>query len=203
MPVKPDGTTWDTGHRLSDADMVAGYRPVLTVAGRYHRPAINASAAFAFDVSDFRLWLVHLPPGTIRKVCLSVSTAGDASSRLRPVIYRPDGTNGTPGTLVVDGGQLDTSTTGIKEHVVPNVVWRGGPVWVGAHLDAGTAPSIAYCTQTPEPQLVSAANLLDPFTSTRIAWAVGTFPQGPAPAQFTAGGYAEASPPIVAVECYP
>ncbi len=167
----------------------------------YFRSSVGSRAAYAFPFNDFRLWLVTLPPGFIRSVAFEVANAGDAASRVRPLFFLPDAANFAPFTLLIDGGQVNTSTAGVKTATVPTTAWAGGPVWVGVHHDAGTAPGLYYVLSSAAPQGVPAVNITV-TTVAGVGYNVGTFPQGVPPATFPTGGGPEANPPIVGVECY-
>lgn len=76
------------------------------------------------------------PPQTFTKIV--VASLGVASSHVRVGIYADDGTS-KPGNLIVDAGQLDTSTSGEKTATINVTV--SGLIWV-----AGVAQDAAAST---------------------------------------------------------
>lgn len=174
---------------------------LLKQAGNYHRPAITTTLNAQLDVAEFRLWPVELPDGIIRRVCFNVFTAGDAASRVRPLIYLPDAADYGPGTLLVDGGLVDTSTVAILVPSVPNTAFAGGIVWVGIHQEAGVSASVTIATTYPSPMVVTSSNIVS--TVGRFCVRSTTFPTGAPPSPFPAGYSAGIqAPPVVGIECY-
>lgn len=62
-------------------------------------------------------------------------TTGAASAKARMSLYTCN-VDLTPGTLIVDGGEVDCSTTGVKEDTV-NVVVPTGPALIGWNCNSG------------------------------------------------------------------
>jgi hypothetical protein len=68
---------------------------------------------------------------TIKAFGVNVVTAGAATSLYRMGIYNDDG-SGYPGTLVVDSGQVDCTTTGAKSITLgTSLVLPAGLYWIG------------------------------------------------------------------------
>ena len=75
---------------------------------------------------------------TFTRIGIQVSTAGAAGANIRLGIYN-NSTNHQPGTLVLDAGEIDASTTGTKEITISQSL-RPGLYWLAAANEL--APSV-------------------------------------------------------------
>ena len=79
--------------------------------------------------------------GTIDRLAFRVTTGGTAGSVARVGIYTNTGDNNPqPNALVVDGGEFDTTTTGVKSATISNVL-APGLYWFVFHAGVA-APTI-------------------------------------------------------------
>ena len=118
---------------------------VFPVAGQYATPSRSALAEMAPTGIGFG-WFTWLPiggPGTIDMVGIEV-TAGVASSIYRVGLYAA-GANGKPGALLVDGGTVDCSGTGLVAATVSQPVSAPG-VWLCAFHQGAGSPTIRINT---------------------------------------------------------
>jgi hypothetical protein len=80
-------------------------------------------------------------PWTVTEICLEITTAA-ASSAVKYVIYSA-AANGQPGSLLLETGSLDATTTGNKIATGLNLSLSGGAVyWIGVRVS--TASSLGY-----------------------------------------------------------
>lgn len=66
----------------------------------------------------------------IKAIGTQIRTAGSTGAVVRLSLYAPNGAGGGPGTLIVDAGTIDATTTGWKEAAFSAVTAPAGPVWV-------------------------------------------------------------------------
>lgn len=122
---------------LGNVDNVRGIVPIPFVAGHYLQSMLG-NAVLTSSQNALVLAPMFLESDvTIDRIAVEVTTAA-ASSFVRPAIYGSDA-NGRPGALLVDGGQLDASTPGIKEAAV-NVTIPRGISWWGS-INQGGVPT--------------------------------------------------------------
>jgi hypothetical protein len=86
---------------------------------------------------------------TITKIGLEITVAGEAGSKVRECLYGDDGT-AHPGSLVVDGGQVDGTVVTANAEVTVSAVVGPGIYWVCAAVQnvVTTQPTIRI-TATP------------------------------------------------------
>lgn len=110
------------------------------VAGQYFLPlspsSTTTSNAIGNSVMRVAPWLVTKTV-TVDRLSVDVSAAGEAGSKVRPVIYADNG-NSFPGTLVVDGGQLAGDAIGTPEATIAATTLLPGLYWLGAAVQAAT-----------------------------------------------------------------
>lgn len=122
----------------------AGPTNELVTNAYYHSlvglPSATASSASA--VSDRIIAIPFYFPGsaTVNRIGLTITTA-QASSNVRLIIYADN--NGLPGDVILDCGEIDSSSTGDKEITISQAL--DGRFWVAAHIENGL---IGYNTLT-------------------------------------------------------
>jgi len=160
----------------------------------FYYPAIEARVSSPTDTGSFPAGRLACIPFWVRKrsrwnrVGAMVYTAA-AGAFVRPGIYADNG-NGMPGALIVDGGQVDASTTGSKEAVIDQ--WLDpGLYWI-AIATQGAALQY-YCAYDAYIQTRQTGVITwnDPGTAT-FAYAAGVYhtPEGVTgalPSTFTPG----------------
>lgn len=108
------------------------------VTGQYLQNVFGGGTA-VLTQSELRLAPVLLEQDIpIDRICVEVTSLA-ASSFVRPVIYRSN-TSGRPGALLVDGGQIDSSSNGKKEATVAATI-PSGLTWWGCVAQGG-APTV-------------------------------------------------------------
>jgi hypothetical protein len=86
--------------------------------------------------------IISLHGGTIDRIAFEVTTGGTAGSKARVGIYAATSqTNIYPNALIVDGGEFDTTTTGIKSATISTVLTPNVRYWA-AYLCGTAAPTI-------------------------------------------------------------
>lgn len=85
---------------------------------------------------------------------IGLAGLGIASSKIRVGVYADSG--GRPGALIVDGGQLDTSTSGIVSASV--ALQLSGRVWLAAVTQSTAGNTQRYATTTVQNPLLGAAS---------------------------------------------
>lgn len=153
--------------------------PLPRIPGQYVMNALsNATAAPA--QSEVRVaWVFLDDPLTIDRIAVEV-TASAVSSFVRPVIYASD-SSGRPSTVLVDGGQIDASTNGIKEATVSAVIPRG-ITWWGSISQGGT-PTVRVANVAPGPLA------MDLNVGFNLVWPRQTGATGAPPAFGAQSGY--------------
>lgn len=101
----------------------AGIRPL---ANAYASIAAAAVSAISLGAGECRTAPLLLFSGTLDRIGVAVTTAAGAGGGgvVRLGIYSDDGT-GRPGTLILDAGTVDATTTGVKEITISQAVTRG------------------------------------------------------------------------------
>lgn len=153
--------------------------PLPRIPGQYVLNALS-NATIAPAQSEVRVsWIFLDDPLTIDRIAVEVSV-GAASSFIRPVIYSSD-SNGRPSTVLVDGGQIDASTNGIKEATVAAVIPRGITWW--GSISQGGAPTLRVAN------IAAGPFALDLNTSLNLIWPRQTGATGAPPAFGVQSGY--------------
>lgn len=127
-------------------------------ASRYGVPTFGLSNVYVWNFRDMSGGSVEAANGTalltrvmladdtpIKAIGMQVHTAGSAGAVIRVSLYASDGAGGGPGTLIVDAGTVDATTSGWKEATFTAVTAPAGPVWVAlaAQGSPATPPRIA------------------------------------------------------------
>jgi hypothetical protein len=140
-----DLTDWNAAHVVSEWPSLG-----QSATGRYYAlDSTTDSGAPAAAGTSGRMCTqpVFFRAGTIDRIGVYI-TAGAGSSVVRLGIYSTS--SGIPGSLLVDGGTVATTSTGFKEVTVSQVV-SAGLYWLAAVAQTAT-PDWAYC-QSPRGQL--------------------------------------------------
>jgi hypothetical protein len=92
--------------------------------------------------------IISLHGGTVDRIAFEVTTGGSAGSKARVGIYAATSqSNIYPNALVVDGGEFDTTTTGVKVATVSATLDPNVRYWA-AYLCGTAAPTIRVPTNT-------------------------------------------------------
>src|SRR5262245_50350969 len=87
---------------------VCGMATAVQAPGGWHTPLVHAHTLWAVPFNQIRAV-------TVNKMMITITTAGGAGARCRLGIYQNVAdSNSKPGALLVDAGELDITTTGIK-----------------------------------------------------------------------------------------
>jgi hypothetical protein len=122
---------------LGNVDNVRGIVPIPGVSGHWLQSLLG-NAALTSSQNTLVVAPVFIEADiAIDRIAVEVTT-GAVSSFVRPVIFGSDA-DGRPGSLLVDGGQLDASTIGVKEATVAVIISRG-LTWWGA-VNQGGVPT--------------------------------------------------------------
>jgi len=89
----------------------------------------GSPATFAPGANIIFYFPIFFPTATLVTGLAAEITTAAASAKARMALYACNN-NLTPGALVIDGGEVDCSTTGVKEDVV-SVVMPAGPALIG------------------------------------------------------------------------
>lgn len=130
--------TGATGQEIGTAPAVG------TISSKYYMPfGVSGSAGAATTRSIAWATLFYCPERTTyTRIGVNVSTAV-ASTTVRLGIYKE---NSGPGALVVDGGTIDSSTTGDKEATI-SAALDAGLYWLVAQAEGGASdPSLLWGT---------------------------------------------------------
>jgi hypothetical protein len=104
---------------------------IRRVAGAYKNFPTRVPFGTSLDADGvLKAYPVDIPEDiTIDRIGVEVSTAGVQGGGGAPVvrigIYNDNGTGKAPGTLLLDAGTVDSSTTGLKEKVISQALPKG------------------------------------------------------------------------------
>lgn len=107
---------------------------LMTPSYGFGGSTLNANYAYALPVLVERSI-------TVDRIGVNVGIGGGAGSVVRLGIYDDTATGGGPGALIVDGGTVDTTGTGIKEVSVSQALVPG-VYWLVAAAQVGTSPQV-------------------------------------------------------------
>lgn len=115
-------------------------RLVPRVSGRYYAgPQITRQAAgdtaLGPNAMKFIPFIVDAASETYDRITINVSTLGGAGAKVRLSLYNDS--NGVPGSLVLDAGEVDVTATGIKEIAISQTLNRG-IYWLATLCNDGT-----------------------------------------------------------------
>jgi parallel beta-helix repeat protein len=129
---------------LAETDRLHTPWPSLGTSGDYITPPPFWRETGSDTLGADTLWYMPfaLPePISIDRLAVDIPTAGLAGARLRVGIYTD--VDGRPGELVVDGGEIDVTTTGDKE-VTVDVTLGARRYWMACLTNDGTM-AISTC----------------------------------------------------------
>lgn len=164
------------GLSASDAAALGMTGNIEWVPGRYYGPVTSGNATVtALRLYAYPLWV---PKATsIDRLSVNVVTAV-AASTARLLLYSPDAT-GQPGAVLLDpGADLDTTTTGVKEHTVSTTLPRG-LVWLAIECTHAVTFSAVSGFSTGADQLGHAmltTNTTGLVTNSNISYGAGPSP---------------------------
>jgi hypothetical protein len=147
--------------------------------------SLSTQTTQALTANTLYATLIKVPHSiTIDRLACQITIGGAASSLVRLGLFANDGTNGLPGTLLVDGGTTAADTTGTRAVTVNQTLTRGR-YWVGVVSDG--APTLTALTVANAGRYVrGAGNLGDGSGNRGYTWSVAhTF--GALPATFGSG----------------
>lgn len=131
----------------------------IVTTGRYYSSFLRAySSSVGRSIIQNRLYAMPFPvlrPITVDRIAIEVSTAGAGGAAIRLGIYN-NGTNLTPGTLLLDAGTVDATSTGLKAITISQALTKG-IYWLVLLTNDGTIDVWANITAMP---LLGRANSL-------------------------------------------
>ena len=116
----------------------------VVAAGEYITPPTSTNTSTRSNGTLHMTPLTLASAITIDRIAIEVTGAGTAGSVCRLGLYSDDG--GKPGALLVDAGTVDTTTTGVKEVTVSQVL-SAGRVWLAA-VQQGAPATLATVRTT-------------------------------------------------------
>ena len=164
---------------------------IIRIGDGYFVPPYDVNSTAGYDPADdwFMTSLLVVPRKmTFDRIAIEISTL-DVGGNVRLGIYN-NGINLYPGTLLLDAGTIDTTTTGVKTIVINQQLDKG--IYHLAQIgDNNTYKYRAY-QATITPLGATAASIASKSGGWRVAQAYGAFPD-----PFTAAGVLTSSPPII------
>jgi hypothetical protein len=123
-----------------DAAAVSAGNRAMYFAGEWFTPP-GEPAAVAGTAGTGRFSPMWVPPGgaTVDRIACQVTVAGSAGAVVRLGIYANGASNDYPGSLILDAGTVDATSTGVKEITISQAIPEG-LVWLCA------AGQVASCT---------------------------------------------------------
>lgn len=128
------------GASVSLKQMAANFGGVW-VTGRYYDGSPTLSNSAGFTLSPNRLYFtpLYVPKAvTADRIALNV-TSGVGATLIRLGIFTSHATTGLPDTLLVDGGTIDSSTTGAKEVTISQALSADTLYWTAGVSGGGPA----------------------------------------------------------------
>jgi len=147
--------------------------------GSYYAAQPAGIGTVGLNANDVKAQPYDDHPLSIDRIGIEVTTALAASTG-RLYVWAM-ATDGTPGAVLLDAGQIDTSTTGFKEIVVATTALPSGRVFVG--LWNGTAGYVVYRSNDPSfttpqgmPVATTGVVLMNSWVKTNVTTNVSPFP---------------------------
>lgn len=112
------------------------------ISGYYYTPSIGGATlgnAALVANSIYFMPIFIAKAITINRIGIVIQGTGVAGNNIRLGLYS-NGSNGLPGTLIVDAGNIDCSTGGNKEAVI-NATLQPGWYWVA--VGTNSAPTVS------------------------------------------------------------
>jgi hypothetical protein len=175
------------------------FRQVGATEDRYYLAGLAASAALGTATPAIGT-LIAVPfhsgrGGVIDRLAFTVTGVGGAGSVARVGIYLPTSASDlTPAGLVLDGGEFDSNSTGLKAATVSQALSPDGLYWF-AYLCGVAAPTIRAVPVGDAFPILGVNNAFG--TTPILGWTVAQA-YGALPATFPAGatGHVTATPAI-------
>lgn len=191
MSVRSDSIYWDIfrNPRVRDITVLRNILTFPVFLRQRTGVTVGSNLVFGYITAapgEDNLWACPfiLPQcANITRLGTWCQTAGTAAARARIGLYTSDG-NLYPATLIVDGGEVNCSATGLKE-VVVNVTLEPGVYWVA--VDWNEAAIGWYLLNSGSPYLIGSA--LDSHLGWQVVQAYGALP-----ANYPGGGANNRSP---------
>lgn len=116
-----------------------------TLTGNYLHinPGASTTTTYGNGVANMQCLDVDAAISITNMVC-EVTTLGSAGAVVRLGLYADDGTGTRPGTLLVDAGTIDATTTGVKTSGAITVTLTPGRYWAAAVIQGAptTTPTL-------------------------------------------------------------
>jgi hypothetical protein len=154
-------TNSDADARIT-AQLITGRgRGQVPLSGAYLTAQLVSTGTTAPGAGTLRAMPLDLAASaTLDRIGVEVTTAA-ASTTAELAIYNHDATTDRPGTLLLDAGSIDTSTTGFKELTISQTLAAGR--WWLASLPLGGA-----ATFRSNANLAAGFNLITPLTQAEL-----------------------------------
>jgi hypothetical protein len=141
--------------------------PPQTASTYFYTVSPNGSSTLnSLGVGTMRVapWLVQRPV-SIARLGAEITSAGEAGSKLRIVLYADNG-SGYPGALVVDAGQIAGDSATVQELTV-SAAPTFGLYWVGGIVQSVTTtqPTVRICSSWTPAVAVGAGTTLGTITA--------------------------------------
>jgi hypothetical protein len=115
------------------------YFPAMRSGNYYGMPA-SAATTSSVTLDRVNYYAVIVPNAvTVDRIGAEVTTAGGAGSVVRLGMYAHDYSTDLPGTLVIDAGTIDGTSTGFQEVTISQAL-DPGIYWVASVAQVGSAP---------------------------------------------------------------
>jgi len=154
-----DGTAWQQITAPSSPVSDAGYFRVPVLTGLYSTilPGGTTTLVPAEAVENVCGLFIPQQSGTIVRLSINVTSAGAAGSVVRLGMRAYDAANNKPGALIVDGGTVVTTGTGVKEVTISQAVTAGVPFVITATCQgaAATRPTLTVWNAASWPQAMA------------------------------------------------
>lgn len=135
LMVDVSDTIADIDTRITANANATSSPPLGLKSGLYYRPPVTAVTTLAVVQDRLYAHPMSIPAAvTLDRIEVEVTTAA-ALTTIRMGIYNDDG--GTPGTLLLDAGTVDSSTTGRKSITISQSI-NAGIYWLASVAQGGT-----------------------------------------------------------------
>jgi hypothetical protein len=161
------------------------------ITGRYYWPQYGSVGTGTVSLTANEIGAMPFfiaKDATFDRILCEVTTAGAAGALIRLAIYTHDFSSGRPGSLVLDAGTVATTSIGVKEITISQLLQRGY-YWFANQVNiAATFRNVT--TNGACGQLNMGFNTSDPADGSGLATVLSNiaFAFGPFPSTFPAGG---------------
>lgn len=154
LGTDPSGTVFSTvKSRLEALEATAAASPWCPwlVASQYNPlgGGYFGNTLLWWDSEEIPIFFVPHRSVTLDRLACYVTEAGSTGAVVRLGLRAHDDTNGRPGSLIVDGGTVSTTTTGLKTVTISTAVTAGTPYWATiAHQGAAATKTTLAAYQS-------------------------------------------------------